>query len=268
MRLSLFIAMLFAAGAAFLRAAEPPPIQVGLEGQIEVEISGVEFEPLPADERADMLLRLASVEEAEGGGGFVYDLRYIGSVPGRFDLAQLLQRKDGEPGQPEPIWVEITGLLPPEHDMLLEEQGRSPLSLFGGYRAVMIAVACLWLLAFIPFWLTRKKRAAPAGEIAAPPPTLADRLRPIVQRAARGDLDAGGKAQLERMLLGFWRERLDLGSKPSSEALAAMRAHPEAGAIVRSLEEWLHRPPGSAQVDIDALLQPYAAEPAPGEGAV
>jgi hypothetical protein len=29
------------------------------------------------------------------------------------------------------------------------------------------------------------------------------------------------------------------------------------------LEDWLYRPPGTASVDIDTALAPYAAEPVP-----
>ena len=59
------------------------------------------------------------------------------------------------------------------------------------------------------------------------------------------------------MLLGHWRERLGLDSQDLAEATARLRAHPEAGALLRALEDWLHRPPGSVKVDIDAVLAPY-----------
>jgi hypothetical protein len=37
-----------------------------------------------------------------------------------------------------------------------------------------------------------------------------------------------------------------------------MRNHPEAGPLIRNLEEWLHRPAAETQVvDVASLLRPY-----------
>ena len=44
---------------------------------------------------------------------------------------------------------------------------------------------------------------------------------------------------------------------PAAAALAALRAHPEAGALLRALEQWLHSPEGAADADVEALLRPY-----------
>ena len=40
--------------------------------------------------------------------------------------------------------------------------------------------------------------------------TLADRLRPLVDAAVAGALSAGQHAELERLLIGYWRRRLNL----------------------------------------------------------
>jgi hypothetical protein len=66
------------------------------------------------------------------------------------------------------------------------------------------------------------------------------------------------QARLENLLLGYWRQRLDLEALDPSAAMASLREHPEAGALLRALEDWLHRPPGTARVDLDAVLAPYA----------
>ena len=36
-----------------------------------------------------------------------------------------------------------------------------------------------------------------------------------------------------------------------------LKQHDDAGPLVRGLENWLHRPPGTTAVDITALLEPY-----------
>ena len=45
--------------------------------------------------------------------------------------------------------------------------------------------------------------------------------------------------------------------------MALLREHDEAGPLLRRLEDWLHRPAGTAEpVDVAALLEPYQAIPA------
>jgi hypothetical protein len=41
-----------------------------------------------------------------------------------------------------------------------------------------------------------------------------------------------------------------------------LRQHAEAGPLLQSLEDWLHRPEPAADVDIAALLVPYRDMPA------
>ena len=66
--------------------------------------------------------------------------------------------------------------------------------------------------------------------------------------------------RLERLLLAFWRRRCDLAGLEPAAALARLRAHPEAGALLRGTDAWLHQPPGRAEtVDVEALLAPYRA---------
>ena len=84
----------------------------------------------------------------------------------------------------------------------------------------------------------------------------------LKEAAARRELKPDGQAQLERLLLGYWRERLGWQSLPADEALARLRGHPEAGLLLRQLEDWLHRPPGAVTVDVDLVLAPYSRIPA------
>jgi len=42
-----------------------------------------------------------------------------------------------------------------------------------------------------------------------------------------------------------------------TDALATIREHEEAGALLVQLETWLHRPGTSEEVDIALLLEPY-----------
>jgi hypothetical protein len=93
-------------------------------------------------------------------------------------------------------------------------------------------------------------------------PTFAERLRPLVERAAAGGLTADEKAALERMLINHWQRRLGLAGADSGELITRLRQHAEAGALLRALEDWLHRPPGSTKVEVESVLAPYRNLPA------
>ena len=137
-----------------------------------------------------------------------------------------------------------------------------------GYKWLLGGAAALWVVAAIPLFLARRRhRESPIHPDAAPPPTLAERLRPMVEQARAGKLSTDQQAQLERLLLSHWQQRLGLESIAISDALTRLRAHPEAGALLRGLEDWLHRRPGSAQVDIEAVLAPYRDVPSDASAA-
>lgn len=252
-----------AAAAAALAAAAPPAGSptVGMEGRLEVILPGPVLEARPIEHKARLIVRIA--ETRPRGPDLWYDLRYIGFVPGRYDLRTNLVRLDGSSLTNLPaLPVEVAPLLPANHDGILVETARSPLGRLGGYRAFMTAAGVAWLLLLVPLaW--RRRRGPAARQAPAAEPTLADRLRPLVEEAAAGRLSSDGQARLERMLLNYWRDRLDLGALDMAEAVRRLRGHAEAGELLRALEGWLHRPPGAAGVpDVGQVLEPYRNLPA------
>jgi len=256
------ILALLAVGPA-AEAASPAPT-VGMEGKVDVVIPGALLEAKPVDDKAPMIVRVASATPVENGTR--YDLRYIGLEPGKYDLKQYLFRIDGSTNAPVPsIPVTIAGVLPQDHKGQLAAVDGSPLRFLGAYKWLLIAVSVLWLAMLYPLIFAKRKRASVVVDTAPPAPTLADRLQPLVQQAAEGTLSADGKSQLERLLLTHWRERLHLADASMADALARLRQHREAGALLRALEDWLHRPPGTANVDVAAVLAPYRSAPAPAE---
>ena len=87
----------------------------------------------------------------------------------------------------------------------------------------------------------------------------------MVEAAAAGKLDAAGQAELERLMTGYWREKLELPEQRMADALAELKHHPEAGSLLRSLERWLHRPGGASIDEVNGLLEPYRQPPATGK---
>lgn len=226
-------------------AAVSPGIEGRLVAELPTGLSAV------ADPQAPLMLRIAG-REVLADGRCRYDLRYIGNEPGRRDLLDCL--RDGGGQRPEgTLPVEIVALLPEGWTGLADPPAEAP-SPLGGWTAWLLALGGAWLLAAIVL-LRPRRRAAVAPP--APQPTLAELLAPLAEAAADGRLDAAEQARLERLLLAFWRDRLALGSLEPAVALARLRAHPEAGALLRGTDAWLHQPPGRAAVDVAALLAPY-----------
>lgn len=240
--------------------AQPPT--VGMEGQLEVILPEAGLTAKTPDHKTPLLLRIAHTQPH--GTLTRYDLRYIGRVPGKHDLREYLFNTNGLPATNlAELIVSVSGVLPEQHNGWLEEQALHAPSLFGGYRAVAAIVVVLWIAALFVILRTGRKPKPASVEVAVQrAPTFAERLRPLVERAAAGGLSADEKAALERMLINHWQRRLGLAGTDSGELIARLRQHTEAGALLRALEDWLHRPPGSAKVEVETVLAPYRNLPA------
>jgi hypothetical protein len=234
-----------------------PAVLVGMRGHINgVVLPGPELEVRPLeDSQAPFVLRIANVYRH--GTGFRYDFVYYALEPRIFDLTQYLRPKDRSPGvKLRPLEVEVKGLLGPGliHPHALEPKRAS---WFAGYHVVLVVGAILWVLGFALILICGRRRRAVSLPDTAGPATVAERLRPLVIRAMTGMLSPQQRAELERTLLAFWRRRLGLEQVKAPEALAQMRAHPEAGALLQQMELWLHRPGTADQVELGKLLWPY-----------
>ena len=238
-------------------SATPGTIPVGMEGSRMVRLPGDKLEAAPVGDKSKIILRIH--DTFPHGNDHRYDLRYFGFVPGEYDLAKFLRNTNGAmPTDLPPITVRIRGILPEDHDGKLIEDEIGGLSLPGSYTAWLIGLGVMWFIAAWPLFLLGRKKKTPPDQGEEEGPDLAGRLRPLVEQAANGTLDTDGRARLERMIFSHWRERLDLPEDGDlAELHHQLKAHDEAGPLVRGLEDWLHRPPGTAMVDIPALVEPY-----------
>ncbi|MBL8753426.1 MAG: hypothetical protein JNK15_09010 [Planctomycetes bacterium] len=230
---------------------------VGMRGVIEqVVLPGSELEPAPSTAKTPVVLRV--LQTWPHGEHLRYDLEWSGLEPGQHDLAKYLVRKDGSPlGELPPLVVDVTSVLakgaaePSEPDPVACER-------LGGYSMLQWTVGTAWVLGLLAILFVgrdfRRRRTEAKVE-----PTLADRLRPLVERIAAGGGDDAAKAELERLLVAFWRARLGLHGHKAGDAIVAIKEHAEAGALLRQLEAWLHMPKPPAAVDVQALLDPYRA---------
>jgi hypothetical protein len=241
--LLLALAVAQSAGAQVADAAELKRPTVGMTGRLyDVVLPGTELEAIPGDVASKMIVRV--VEVRPHGTANRYQIEFLGLEPGRYDLRSLLRRKDGTATADLPeLPVDVVAVRPADKVEPNElAPGAAPR--LGGYRTLLWTSGGLWLLGLLAIlFVGRKKRQVAAGAVR--PPTLAERLRPMVEDAIAGRLQPERRA----------------------EPIVALRRDPEGGSLLRQLELWLHAPPGAGEpVDVAALLRPYEQLPAEATG--
>ncbi len=258
--LSLAMAVFLCAGVCAATATttkSAPPSHIGIEGEASVTLPRPDYRPRPLDDRTELIVRLDHVTPLTNAL-YRYDFFFMGLEPGTYNLADYLIRADG--GRPDELngkQLVVRALLPDDHNGQLAPEVVRPFPFVGGYRAFLVLLGVMWVGGWIVFVVAGRKRRPVMLAPVVPPPSLAERLRPLVEAAAQGKLTADGKARLERLLLGFWREKLALPDVRMIEALSCLKAHAEAGALLRALERWLHRREGATPAEITLLLEPY-----------
>ncbi|MFO0808476.1 MAG: hypothetical protein U0746_07625 [Gemmataceae bacterium] len=243
-------------------AADTPVTGVGVAGKLEqLVLPGTELEVKPIEDRkAKVVLRI--VGAYKHGTAYRYDIEYYGLEAGKYDLRELLQRKDGGATTDLPsIPVEVKGVLPPGHVLPHDPvTGGGPS--IGGYRKLVYLALAAWALVMIAIVFLGRRQQAETKIALGRPVTLADRLRPLVERGARGELSPTDRADLERTLMAFWRTRLGLTKSRPADAIASLKQNPDSGPLLKQLEAWLHKPGSSEGVDVASLLRPYQNLPA------
>jgi len=248
------------------QAATGADTTVGMEAAHFVRVDGAladgalidgALEARPFEENSPILIRIADV--ARDGDSFLYEIRYIGFYPGAYDLRDWLMHSDGRAvTEIPPANVIVASVLPEQHSGELAQWEQPAWLWVWPYRAMLVLAAVVWVLPLA--WVVGRRlvrRKPRAIDRDANRPTLADQLAPLVASVLHDRGNSQQHAQLERLLLAYWRQRLDLNGLSTVETIRKMRDDEQAGALLRSLEAWLHMPPGEVEVDVPALLEPY-----------
>lgn len=239
---------------------------VGMRVRIEeLSIPGTDLRAKPVVDpgKADVIVRVINV--FNHGSGRRYNIEVTPQIEGDIDLRDHLERADGSSMEDVPELRIAVDTVAPEDQLLPNDLEVPHPDGVGGYRELMIVGGLLWVLGLMALMFAgRSKKAAQlVGERAAPA-TLADRMRPLVERAGRGDLSSGERAELERLVLAHWRGTRDLDGVPVADAVTTLRADDEAGPLLIKLEEWFHRPETDelSESEVRELLAPYQNVPA------
>lgn len=239
---------------------------VGMIGRLDqVILPGPELEAKPQENRdAPLVVRVVDTYP-HGPDGFRYDLEFTGFVPGVYDLRYYLRRKDGQPADPslKGPFVEIKSVLPPGQ-IPPRDPAAARVRGLGGYRGLLLFLGTVWAAGLAAMlWAGRRRKSAEAQATAITrPPTLAERLQPLVEQATAGTIEPARLAELERLLLDHWSRRLGLHNVPPAQLIDQLRRHEQAGPLVRQLEQWLHAPEGGREaVNVTELLSPYRELP-------
>ena len=236
---------------------------IGMRQRIEelpLPGSKLRARPVADPQKAELILRILNV--FPHGTGYRYNFEVTPLVAGRLDLRDHLEREDGTPVTDLPeLPITVTAVLPAGRIVPNDLEQENPEGV-GGYTLLLIFGGVLWVLGLLAIlFVGQRRRAGLVDREPDRPLTLADRLRPLVEGAQRGELDHGGRAELERLLLAYWRHRRELGQVKVGEAISILRRDPEAGALLLKLEEWLHSPQPAGAEDIALLLDPYRNAP-------
>jgi hypothetical protein len=251
-------------GAGFVRAAdEPAKRNLGIEGTSTVVLPRGDYQVRPVDDRSELLLDIESITPL-AAGGYRYKIHFMGMEPGDYSLVGFLMLADGgRPGELKDFRLKVRSELPEDHDGKLAEMTPAPFPFIGGYRVFLGCLAVLWVTGIILFIRSyRKKKTVEIPVIVAPEPGFAERIRPLVESAAAGTITLEDQTILERLLMGFWREKLCLTENGMAGNILELKRHPVAGELLRAMERWLHRQGGSSAGEINALLDAYRAPPA------
>lgn len=227
---------------------------VGIEGRLEVEVSAP-LRPRAVLEGDEVLLRVVA-QRALPNGNHTCELAFLAERPGELDLVEFLEDPPAELAE---LPVRVDSILPPDHagDPFAGASARLPrYEKRGPWRFVLLGLWAIPPLVWFVRWLRRPR---PVAVVPPAPPTVAERLEPLLRLASTGGLDDAGKARLDRLMLEIWSRELGLVDVPPVEAIARIRRDPRAGRVLTEVERWLHsgRAPGADDARVAELLEPY-----------
>lgn len=233
-------------------------VPLGVEGAVIIRSAGPRLVARPYRRGASVNVRIA--EEVQQGSTRVYDVRYVVTLPGEFDLMEYLTSAEGVARDDlPPFKVNGQTRLTRDIETRIREIEDVEVRIWHWYYETLAALAVFWVLWLLALILIGRRKAPPRTPPPPPEPSLAEQIAGYLAALGRGELSVADKARLEILLLRHWRERLS--PQPEGMAVACRRMQQEAnlGPAYRSLEAWLHNPAAAVDpVEIVERCDPFA----------
>ena len=229
-------------------------VPLGVEEAVIIRYSGSRLVARPYRRGASVNLRIAN--ETQQGNLRVYDVRYVVSLPGEFDLTEYLTSADGSPITDLPSF-KVRGLtsLTKDIETRIQEIEEVGVHVWHWYYETLTGLGIAWV-----FWLMglifigRPKRPP---KITPPPPlpSIAERIAQFLIALRKRELTVDEKARFEILLLEHWRDRLGLQEGRMAEGCRQIQRSDDLGTVYEKLQSWLHVP--DAQSGPDGFLEAY-----------
>ena len=263
--------LLFVLGAGatllLLRSREPQlqrsdtEVPLGVEQAVIIRYSGPRLQARPYRRGASVNLRIA--DEVQRGRVRVYDIRYVISLPGDFDLTKYLTSTDGQPIDDLPPFP-VRGLTSLTKDIETRIQDIEKVGVHIGhwYYESLVGAGLLWVAWLLGLVFIGRPKRSSTPPPAPRPPSLGEQIDRLLAALAQRELTTAEKAGLEALLLRHWREQLGLDEQRMAAACRGMEASPTWGRAYQQLQAWLHNP--RAGVPSQEFVQAYTSGTEPG----
>lgn len=229
-------------------------VPLGVEEAVIIRYSGSRLVARPYRRGASVNLRIAN--QTQQGNVRVYDVRYVVSLPGEFDLTEYLTSADGRPISDLPSF-KVRGLtsLTKDIETRIQEIEEVGVHVWHWYYETLTGLGIAWGFWLMGLIFTGRPKRPPKITPPPPPPSVAERIARYMMVLRKGELTVNEKAELEILLLEHWRDRLDLRERRMAEACRQIQHSDDLGTPYDKLQAWLHVP--NSQSGADEFLEAY-----------
>jgi len=229
-------------------------VPLGVEEAVIIRYSGPHLVARPYRRGASVNLRIAN--ETQQDNLRVYDVRYVVSLPGEFDLTEYLTSADGSPITDLPSF-KVRGLtsLTKDIETRIQEIEKVGVHVWHWYYETLTVLGIVWGLWLMCLIFIGRPKRPPKKTPSPPPPSVTQRIARYLIALRKGELTVDEKAELEMLLLEHWRDRLGLRDGRMAESCQQIQRSDQLGTLYERLQAWLHVP--NAVIGSEEFLDAY-----------